>query len=151
MPPAILCLQCVLVLAFLRRTSHLCLPFFCLISRLRAFFDLSVRPAICCGGCCGGGARTEPNKIKPKPVAADLSQIKLRAEQLNYYTSHDMLKADLLLMVNNCKRYNKPETDYYKCAVEVEGLIEECFRPDSAEAAAANRKTASAAAQQQQR
>ena len=55
----------------------------------------------------------------------DLSLIRRRLETGTYYTSKEMLLADLQLMTDNCKVYNAESTTYHASAVR----LEEFFTP----------------------
>lgn len=44
----------------------------------------------------------------------DLSLIMKRVKTGDYYTSKQMLRADLERMCSNCLSYNSPDTNYYK-------------------------------------
>ena len=46
---------------------------------------------------------------------ADLSLIATRLESGSYYRSLEVFDAELMLMLRNCRAYNKPGTSYYKC------------------------------------
>jgi len=59
----------------------------------------------------------------------DLSTIEKRIRKGDYYKSKPMLFRDLMLMVNNCKLYNDPESTYYECATSLEKFIRGIF-PD---------------------
>ena len=61
----------------------------------------------------------------------DLSTIDKRIRQENYYRSKQMLFADLMLMVNNCKLYNDEASTYVQCAVSLENFVGTLFRKDA--------------------
>eukprot|EP00957_Ditylum_brightwellii_P089632 6826256-Ditylum_brightwellii.AAC.1 len=50
----------------------------------------------------------------------DLSTIEKRIRRGDWYKSKQMLYADLMRMVNNCKLYNDSSSPYYECAVQLE-------------------------------
>jgi len=53
--------------------------------------------------------------------------LKTMTKRLNerHYKTKDMFKNDFLLVVNNCKSYNTPETTYYRCADAIEQRFHE--------------------------
>ena len=54
----------------------------------------------------------------------DLSKIKEKANSSqNLYRSFDQFKSDLLLMIENCKKFNPPDTEYVACALKLEVFI----------------------------
>jgi methyltransferase-like protein len=57
----------------------------------------------------------------------DLATIEKRLRQENHYKSKQMLYADLMLMVNNCKLYNEDASTYVQCACNVEKLLGSIF------------------------
>lgn len=57
----------------------------------------------------------------------DLSTIDKRIRQDNHYKSKQMLFADLMLMVNNCKVYNEENSPYVHCANNVEKMLGTLF------------------------
>ena len=57
----------------------------------------------------------------------DLSTIDKRIRKGNWYQSKQMLHADLMRMVNNCKLYNDASSPYYECAVQVEEYLGTLF------------------------
>jgi histone acetyltransferase len=57
----------------------------------------------------------------------DLSTIEKRIRQDNHYKSKQMLFADLMLMVNNCKLYNEEVSLYVQCAVNLERFLSSMF------------------------
>jgi len=57
----------------------------------------------------------------------DLSTIDKRIRKGNWYQSKQMLYADLMRMVNNCKLYNDASSPYYECAVHVEEFMSNLF------------------------
>lgn len=59
----------------------------------------------------------------------DLSTIDKRIKKGDWYKSKEMLYADLVRMVNNCKLYNDPSSPYYECAVNLEKFLGTVF-PD---------------------
>jgi histone acetyltransferase len=58
----------------------------------------------------------------------DISTIDKRIRKGDHYKSKQMLYADLMLMVNNCKLYNEPESTYVQCAVSLEKFLGSLFR-----------------------
>ena len=56
----------------------------------------------------------------------DLSLIKHRVDT-GYYASHEELRADLNLMVSNCKLYNDASTVFYKEAETLQAFIDRIF------------------------
>jgi histone acetyltransferase len=58
----------------------------------------------------------------------DLSTIEKRIRKGEWYKSKQMLYADLLLMVNNCKKYNDESSTYYECSVNLEKFIIPLFQ-----------------------
>lgn len=59
----------------------------------------------------------------------DLSTIEKRIKRGDWYKSKQMLRADLVRMVNNCKTYNDSSSPYYECAVSLEKYLPTLF-PD---------------------
>lgn len=59
----------------------------------------------------------------------DLSTIEKRIRKNDWYKSKQMLHADLMRMVNNCKLYNDSNSTYYECAVNLEKFLVTIF-PD---------------------
>ena len=57
----------------------------------------------------------------------DLSTIDKRIRKGDHYKSKQMLLADLMLMVNNCKLYNEPASTYVQCAVSLEKFLQTLF------------------------
>lgn len=71
-----------------------------------------------------------PGFLKNYFVYTDLSQIRENLEELDpkpRYESKDALRAHLQLMIDNCKGYNSPETDYWAAADTLEKFIAEIF------------------------
>lgn len=58
----------------------------------------------------------------------DVSTIEKRIRKGDHYKSKQMLYADLVLMVNNCKLYNEPGSTYVQCAVSLEKYLGSLFR-----------------------
>lgn len=58
----------------------------------------------------------------------DLSTITARVKQDNHYKSKQMMYADLMLMVNNCKLYNEPKSTYTQCAYSLERFMAPLFQ-----------------------
>jgi len=58
----------------------------------------------------------------------DLMTIEKRIRQDNHYKSKQMLFADLMLMVNNCKLYNDEASTYVQCATNLEKFIQSLFQ-----------------------
>eukprot|EP01114_Cavostelium_apophysatum_P014276 TRINITY_DN3658_c0_g1_i1.p1 TRINITY_DN3658_c0_g1~~TRINITY_DN3658_c0_g1_i1.p1 ORF type:complete len:928 (+),score=296.49 TRINITY_DN3658_c0_g1_i1:268-3051(+) len=50
----------------------------------------------------------------------DLEMITKRVFAGNYYITKEIFLADVKRMCDNCRVYNHPETEYYKCANEIE-------------------------------
>lgn len=46
--------------------------------------------------------------------------IEKRVEAGNYYITKEIFLADIRRMCANCKTYNHPDTEYYKCANDLE-------------------------------
>ena len=61
----------------------------------------------------------------------DLSLMGKRLKSGDYYTSKQMLKADLERMCNNCVLYNAPDTNYYKAAIDLQHFVKEKLFPAS--------------------
>ena len=61
------------------------------------------------------------------------SDLKTMSERLRnrYYFHKRLFIADMTRMVTNCRAYNSPETEYYKCA----NVIEKFFHTKMKEAA----------------
>lgn len=57
----------------------------------------------------------------------DLSTIDKRIRKGDHYKSKQMLFADLMLMVNNCKLYNEPASTYVQCAASLEKYLGTLF------------------------
>lgn len=58
----------------------------------------------------------------------DISTIEKRIRRGDHYRSKQMLYADLMLMVNNCKLYNDEASAYVQCAVSLEKYLGSVFR-----------------------
>jgi len=50
----------------------------------------------------------------------DLELVEKRVEAGNYYITKEIFLADVKRMCENCRTYNHPETEYYKCANDLE-------------------------------
>ena len=50
----------------------------------------------------------------------DLETIERRLEAGNYYITKEIFLSDLKRMCENCRTYNHPDTEYYKCANDIE-------------------------------
>ena len=61
-------------------------------------------------------------------IPIDLSTIDKRIRKGDHYKSKQMLYADLMLMVNNCKLYNEETSTYVQCAVSLEKFLGNLFR-----------------------
>ncbi|KAL3938020.1 MAG: hypothetical protein SGBAC_006977 [Bacillariaceae sp.] len=61
-------------------------------------------------------------------VPIDLQTIEKRTRMGDHYKSKQMLYADLMLMVNNCKLYNEPGSTYVNCASSLEKYLGNVFR-----------------------
>ncbi len=57
----------------------------------------------------------------------DLSLIEKRIRKGDWYKNKDMLHADMMKMVNNCKIYNDPNSAYYECAENLEKFLKSVF------------------------
>eukprot|EP01119_Soliformovum_irregulare_P004158 TRINITY_DN15172_c0_g1_i1.p1 TRINITY_DN15172_c0_g1~~TRINITY_DN15172_c0_g1_i1.p1 ORF type:complete len:618 (-),score=145.65 TRINITY_DN15172_c0_g1_i1:16-1869(-) len=53
----------------------------------------------------------------------DLSLIEKRVDEGNYYLTREIFVADLRRMCENCRLYNKEDTEYYKCANDLEEFV----------------------------
>ena len=58
----------------------------------------------------------------------DLQTIDQRIRKGDHYKSKQMLYADLILMVNNCKLYNEEASTYVQCAVSLEKYLGALFQ-----------------------
>ena len=45
-----------------------------------------------------------------------------------YYKRRRMFVADLRRVFANCKLFNEPDSEYYKCAVELEEYVDDLLR-----------------------
>ena len=63
---------------------------------------------------------------------ADLGEIKLRvlgrSESRQEYLSRDQFSADIALMLANCRRYNRPDTEFVACANKLEPFFKARMR-----------------------
>jgi len=50
----------------------------------------------------------------------DLETIEKRVERANYYVTKEIFLADVKRMCDNCRVYNREDTEYYKCANDLE-------------------------------
>lgn len=50
----------------------------------------------------------------------DLKTLSKKVETGEYYITFEMFLADVRRMFDNARRYNDPETIYYKCAIRLE-------------------------------
>jgi histone acetyltransferase len=64
-----------------------------------------------------------PDYLEVIKEPIDLQTMSKRIRQDNYYKSKQMLFADLMLMVNNCKLYNDEGSMYTQCAVSLENFV----------------------------
>lgn len=61
---------------------------------------------------------------------ADLSQIRENLEELDpkpHYENKNRMRIDLNLMIDNCKKYNAEETEYWGAADALEKFIAEVY------------------------
>jgi histone acetyltransferase len=58
----------------------------------------------------------------------NLQTIEKRIRKGDHYKSKQMLYADLMLMVNNCKLYNEEASTYVQCAQSLEKYLGTLFR-----------------------
>lgn len=58
-------------------------------------------------------------------LAFSLTDLKTMSERLKsrYYTTRKLFMADMQRIFTNCREYNAPESEYYKCA----NLLEKFF------------------------
>ena len=56
-------------------------------------------------------------------VVVDLKTVEERLEK-NYYSTKKLFVADMSRIFANCRTYNGPDTEYYRCA----GVVERCFQ-----------------------
>lgn len=68
-----------------------------------------------------------PDYLTVVKTPIDLSTIEKRIRQDNHYKSKHMLYGDLMLMVNNCKKYNDDNSLYMQCAVSLEEYVRNIF------------------------
>mmetsp|Transcript_18367 Transcript_18367/g.23827 ORF Transcript_18367/g.23827 Transcript_18367/m.23827 type:complete len:136 (+) Transcript_18367:46-453(+) len=59
----------------------------------------------------------------------DLSTIEKRVRKGDWYKTMQMLRADLMLIVSNCKKFNDPASTYYEAAESLQKFINTLF-PD---------------------
>jgi histone acetyltransferase len=59
----------------------------------------------------------------------DLLTIDKRVRKGDHYKSRNMVYADLMLMVNNCKLYNEEASTYVQCAQNLETYLKALFAP----------------------
>lgn len=57
----------------------------------------------------------------------DLEEMSKRHNK-GYYTTKELFVTDMMLIVNNCKDYNTPETAYYRCAKEIEVQFQQALK-----------------------
>ncbi|PRP85259.1 hypothetical protein PROFUN_07029 [Planoprotostelium fungivorum] len=50
----------------------------------------------------------------------DMEMIERRLKRGNYYITKEIFLADVKRMCDNCRYYNRPDTEYFKCANEIE-------------------------------
>jgi histone acetyltransferase len=55
-------------------------------------------------------------------------RIRKSGSENGYYKSKQMLHDDLTLMVENCKTFNDPDSNYYECAVSLERFLPTLFQ-----------------------
>lgn len=72
--------------------------------------------------------RAVPDYLDVIKEPIDLMTIEKRIRQDNHYKSKQMLFADLMLMVNNCKLYNDEASTYVQCATNLEKFIQSLFQ-----------------------
>jgi len=65
----------------------------------------------------------------------DLRMISERHKQGDFYRTKEMMMADLLQIVANCKQYNKEGTEFYEAAENLERQVLELFKEKDAPAA----------------
>ena len=75
---------------------------------------------------CGTQNLQDYLEVIKEPI--DLSTIDKRIRKGDHYKSKQMLYADLILMVNNCKLYNEPTSTYVQCANSLETYLGTLFR-----------------------
>ena len=68
-----------------------------------------------------------PDYLTVVKTPIDLSTIEKRIRQDNHYKSKTMLYGDLMLMVNNCKKYNDDNSPYMQCAKSLETYVRNIF------------------------
>jgi len=69
---------------------------------------------------------TDYLEVVKEPI--DLSTIEKRVRENKHYKNKQMLYADLMLMVDNCKKYNDKSSTYHECAVNLEKFIVPLFQ-----------------------
>ena len=45
-----------------------------------------------------------------------------------YYRRRKLFVADLRSIISNCKLFNEPDSEYYKCAVELEEFVDDLLK-----------------------
>ena len=63
-------------------------------------------------------------KIK-NPI--DLEDIFKKHKKGDFYRNKNMMKMDLIRMIDNCKIYNDKNSEYYEMAEKMMGLVKEIF------------------------
>lgn len=47
-----------------------------------------------------------------------------------YYRRRKLFVADLRSIISNCKLFNEPDSEYYKCAVELEEFVDDLLKDE---------------------
>lgn len=55
-----------------------------------------------------------------KSFDSDLETIEKRVKRGNYYIAKEIFLADVKRMCENCRLYNREDTEYFKCANDIE-------------------------------
>lgn len=70
----------------------------------------------------GTNRSSQPSPPPSSPSSADLKTMSERLKS-RYYTTRKLFMADMQRIFTNCREYNPPESEYYKCA----NLLEKFF------------------------